>query len=229
MIVKTKGVVIKYLKYKETSIIVQIFTEELGLQSFIVNGIRSARSKRSMGYFQPFSLLEMEAYVKPNREIQRLSDYKYFVPIHNIQQDIRKSTIVLFLSEILGKLLKHEPGESNLPLFAYLENSIRAFDEMDQQIENFHLHFLLKILPFLGLGVEGGDELVHSMELEMIEDDQQLLKLISKIISSPIDAAISSTGDLRSRALELIIKYYQHHTDQLGEIKSLKVLHQVFH
>ena len=229
MIVKTKGVVIKYLKYKETSIIVQIFTEELGLQSFIVNGIRSARSKRSMGYFQPFSLLEMEAYVKPNREIQRLSDYKYLVPIHNMQQDIRKSTIVLFLSEILGKLLKHEPGESNLPLFAYLENSIRAFDEMDQQIENFHLHFLLKILPFLGLGVEGGDELVHSMELEMIEDDQQLLKLISKIISSPIDAAISSTGDLRSRALELIIKYYQHHTDQLGEIKSLKVLHQVFH
>lgn len=228
MLVKTRGIVIKYMKYQEASIIVQVFTEEFGLSSFIVNGIRSARSKRSIGYFQPFSLLDMVAYVKPNRDIQRLSEYKYFAPVHGIQQDIRKSTIVLFLSEILGKLLVHEKGDAQELLFDFLTQSILTFDVMTREIENFHLHFLLKILPIMGLGVADGDGLIRSMELEMIEEDQRLIGFVSDIIQSDYTEPVAGSGELRFKALELILKYYEHHTDQLGEIKSLKVLHQVF-
>ena len=110
MIEKARGIVIKYIKYQESSIIAQIFTDEYGLTPFMINGIRSPRSKRSIGYFQPFSILDLVAYIKPGREIQRLSEYKYLIPTHSIQTDIRKSTIVLFLSEILTKLLHHEKG-----------------------------------------------------------------------------------------------------------------------
>lgn len=228
MITKTRGIVIKYLKYQETSIIAQIFTEDYGLVSFIVNGIRSPRSKRSIGYFQPFSLLELVIYMKPNRDIQRLSEYKYFAPVHSIQQDIRKGTIVLFLSEILGKILQHERGESHENLFSFLFHSILTFDAMTERIENFHLHFLLKMLPYVGLSVEDGQALVHSMELEMIEEDQQLIDFISRVIQSDYQDLIVGSGRLRFTALELILRYYEHHTAQIGEIKSLKVLHQIF-
>jgi len=228
MITKTRGIVIKYLKYQETSIIVQVFTERFGLTSFMVNGIRSPKSKRSIGYFQPFSLLDLVAYIKPNREIQRLSEYKYLAPTHRIQQDIRKGTIVLFLAEILGKLLKHEQGESHEELFGFLLQSVLTFDSMEKFIENFHLHFLLKMLPYVGLSVEDGSELLKNMELEMIEEDQQLIDFVSRIISSDFQDEIGGSGNLRFKALELVLKYYEHHTDQLGEIKSLKVLHQVF-
>lgn len=228
MITKTRGIVIKYLKYQETSIIVSIFTEQFGLTSFIVNGIRSPRSKRSIGYFQPCSLLDMVVYVKPNREIQRLSEYKFLVSKPQIQQDIRKGTIILFLAEILSKLLKHEQGESHEELFQFLLRSILTFDAMNTMIENFHLHFLLKMLPYVGLSVVDGPSLVRSMELEMIEEDQQLINFISKILVSDYTDAVGGTGDLRFKALALVLKYYEHHTDQLGEIKSLKVLHQVF-
>lgn len=228
MIVKTRGIVIKYLKYRETSIIVQIFTEDFGLVSFMVNGIRSPRSKRSIGYFQPFSLLELVAYIKPNRDIQRLSEYKYFAPVHNIQQDIRKSTIILFLSEVLGKLVAPEPTQEHKSLFQYLVTSVITFDMMDREIENFHLHFLLKILPYLGLGVRDAEGLIHSMELEMIEQDKKLIDFISAILNTPVTDPVRTSGKVRFKALELILRYYQHHTNQLGDIKSLKVLHQVF-
>ncbi|WP_421874933.1 DNA repair protein RecO [Marinoscillum sp.] len=227
MIEKTRGIVIKYIKYQESSIIVQIFTEDHGLTSFMVNGIRSARSKRSIGYFQPFSLLDLVIYMKSGREIQRLSEYKYLTPTHSIQTDIKKSTIVLFLSEILSKLLYHEKGPQEM-LFGFLYTAVREFDSMTAQIENFHLHFLLKILPYLGLGVADGDELIRSMELEMIHEDQQLLNFVSAVISSDFSDDIGGSGQLRFKALELILNYYHHHTDAIGEIKSLKVLHQVF-
>lgn len=228
MLTKTRGIVIKYLKYRETSIIIQIFTEDFGLTSFVVNGIRSQRSKKSIGYFQPFSLLELVAYMKPNRDIHRLSEYKYFAPVYNIQQDIRKSTIILFLSEVVGKLLVNEPSEEHKELFHYLAKSVVTFDAMDKEIENFHLHFLLKIMPYLGLGVEDGDSLIHSMELEMVEQDEQLIEFISGILHTPITDPVKGSGKLRFKALELILGYYQHHTSQFGEVKSLKVLHQVF-
>ncbi|MEQ8554226.1 MAG: DNA repair protein RecO [Cyclobacteriaceae bacterium] len=227
MIEKTRGIVIKYLKYQETSIIAQIFTEKFGLTSFMINGIRSARSKRSIGYFQPFSLLELVAYTKSGRDIQRLSEYRYYAPAHHIQTDIRKSTIALFLSEILAKLLHHEKGDQE-DLYRFLSDSIITFDSMSENVENFHLHFLLKILPYIGLGVEDGPELIKSMELEMIHEDQKLTQFLSALMNTEITGPVAGSGQLRFKALELILNYYHHHTDSIGEIKSLKVLHQVF-
>lgn len=227
MIDKTRGIVIKYLKYQESSIIVQIFTEKFGLASYIVNGIRSARSKRSIGYFQPFSLLELVVYNKSGRDIQRLSEYRYYAPVHSIQTDIRKSTIALFLSEILTKLLHHEKG-SQEELYRFLSDSILIFDSLKSGIENFHLHFLLKILPYIGLAVGDGEELIRSMEMEMIHGDERLTQFVSTLIESNMNEHVSGNGQLRYKALELILNYYHHHTDVIGEIKSLKVLHQVF-
>lgn len=228
MITKTRGIVIKYLKYRESSIIVHIFTEDFGMVSFIINGIRSPKSKRSIGYFQPFSLLDLVVYMKPNREIQRLSEYKFCLPLHNIQQDIRKSSIALFLTEILGKLLVHEQDDEHRQIFNYLAESVQVLDQMTSEIENFHLHFLLKLMPYLGVGIEDGDSLIHSMELEMTKQDDQLIEFISHILSSPVIQPIRKNSQLRFRTLDLILNYLQHHVTQLGEIRSLKVLHQVF-
>lgn len=228
MIVKTRGIVIKYLKYQESSIIVQIFTEDFGLRSFMVNGIRSPRSKRSIGYFQPFSLLELVAYIHPGREIQRLSEYKYFAPVHHIQQDIRKSTIILFLAEILGKLLVNEPMEEHKSLFQYLVKSVMTFEAMEKEIENFHLHFLLKLLPYIGLEVKDGEGLVASMDMDIADHDGPLLEFISTILKTPVTEPVSGSGQVRYRALELVLRYFRHHSSGFGDIKSLKVLHQVF-
>ena len=39
---KTKGIVLRTVKYGETSVIVTILTELFGLQSYLINGVRSS-------------------------------------------------------------------------------------------------------------------------------------------------------------------------------------------
>lgn len=229
MIDKTQGIVLRYHKYQETSIIVHIFTSGYGLASYMVNGIRSARSKRGIGYFQPFTLLDMVIYHKPGREVQRLSEFKILQPTANVQQDVRKGCIALFLSEILGKLLVHEREGDVSVLFDFLTDAILKLNAMTSQVENFHLHFLLKLLPVMGLGVDDADGLVESMGMEMVERDEELLAFISELIRHDFYQSIQASGSLRFRALQLVISYLEHHTVRFGEVKSLKVLRTVFH
>ena len=76
MIIKTEGIVINYIKYKESSIIIKILTQEYGFQSFILNGVRSVRSKKSIGFFQSLNVLELVAYKSPKADLYRLNEFK---------------------------------------------------------------------------------------------------------------------------------------------------------
>jgi DNA repair protein RecO (recombination protein O) len=222
MISKTRGIVINYIKYQESSIICKIYTEDFGIQSFIINGIRSPKAKRSIGFFQPFSLLELEVYQKPNREIQRLADYKFIKTTPAIYEDMTKNSVVLFLSEITGKLLSGE-NEPHPNLFEFMMESIIEFNSLKAGVENFHLHFLLVLPSYLGYRVE--DDL---LDVSPASGRENLQHLVQELMSSPYDHPIKTTGKIRYQLLEALISFYRLHTPQLGEIKSLKVLHNLF-
>ena len=77
MLHRTRGIVLSYIKYKETSIIVRIFTEAFGMQSYIVNSVRSAKSRGKMALYQPLSLLDLVVYHKSGKDLQRISETKF--------------------------------------------------------------------------------------------------------------------------------------------------------
>ncbi len=222
MICKTRGIVINYIKYQESSIICKIYTEDFGLQSFIINGLRSKKAKRSIGFFQPFSLLELDVYQKSTREIQRLTDYKFIKATPAIYEDMTKNAVVLFLSEITGKLLSGE-NEPHPNLFEFMMESIIEFNTLKEGVENFHLHFLLVLPDYLGYKVE--EDLLDS---SLASSKENLKQLVYDLISSPYDHPVKTTGKIRYQLLEALINFYRLHIPQLGEIKSLKVLHNLF-
>ncbi len=222
MIVKTNGIVLNYVKYGDTSIIVRIFTEELGYGSFIVNAIRSARSKKSIGHFQPFSILELVLYIKDTRDLQRISDFKNHLPLHRIQGDFTKSSITLFLTEMLSRLLQQEPA--NDYLYHFLSESIRTFNDLDQGVENFHLQFLMKIASFLGFGLEEFEVLFTS--LDKLVPHQEGAHVWELLINEPYGKEIMLNRQIRNQILDSLIGYYQHHAN-LAKPKSLDVLRNV--
>jgi DNA repair protein RecO (recombination protein O) len=219
MIIKTRGIVLSYLKYRDTSIIVRIFTEEHGMHSFIVNNIRSTRSKKSIGLYQPFNLLDIVSYWKEAQTIHRLSDAKLIRPLHQIHQNIKKTTVTLFLSEFLQKVLIHEQAE-NLPVFNFIYNSILSFEELEFSIENFHIQFLLKLTPHLGFGFESV-EFLNLLE----ENDEEMCR---QLLLESYGTNVNVGHDTRNRILTMILQFYHQHIDNLSEIKSLKVLQQIF-
>lgn len=220
MIVGTNGIVLSYTKYRDTSIITKILTENYGLHSFIVNNIRSARSKRSMGLFQPFNLVEILSYWKDDASIHRLSDIKLQLPLHSIQSDIHRTTLALFLSEILQKVFFHDQNEIKTT-YHFVKNSIISLENIDRGVENFHLQFLLKLAPFLGFGIEKA-ELMGANDL--FEE-----QIVDQLLVSDYGLTLEINGNQRYSILNLIIRFYQSHIDYLANIKSLKVLHQIFH
>lgn len=233
MLVKTRGIVLSYIKFRESSIIVRIYTEELGLQSYIVNSVRKKGSASRIALFQPFTLLDLVVYPSSKGGLTRISEYKCSHPFSTVPYDIRKSSIVLFLSEVVAKTVQEE--EENRPLFEFLFHSILAFDQMATGFENFHLVFLLELAKYLGFGVPSADDVISQVAFgggatahvsNSVRQFQQLEPYLAGLLEEPGGTRIPN-GKVRRELLHLLVQFFQLHVDQLREIKSLPVLSEV--
>lgn len=122
MLQKTKGIVLHTLKYNDSSIIVDMYTELSGRASFLVAVPRSRKAAVKSVLFQPLSFIEFEADYRPNSTLYRVKEAKSFYPFSSIPYDPYKSSMALFLSEFLYRAIREEA--ENRPLFAYLQHSI---------------------------------------------------------------------------------------------------------
>lgn len=240
MLQKTRGIVLHYIKYGDTSIIAYIYTEIFGRQAFIVNGVRKKRSRIKLNQFQPLSVLELDLYYKPNRDIQRIKEIKNSLLLNTVHDDVIKGSIALFIAEILYKTLREI--EPNKPLFDFIYNSIQILDLKTNGIKNYHLVFLLLLSKYLGISPVDEDQ--KSIEFGVTE--QQVLKKSGKGLSfilTPEEKEamiqlhqysfqklekIRIDNNTRSGLLEKFIEYYKIHLEGIGTIKSLTVLKEVF-
>ena len=164
MHVTTKAIVLSKLKYKDYDLIVKCYTEAFGIQSYLLRNIfKTKKGKLKPAYFQLFSLLELEADHKPNRSLQYIKEVKRYEVTTTIDTDIIKTTIVLFLSEILTSVITEEEPHSEL--YQYLETSIKWFD-VHETYSNFHLIFLIELTKYLGFYPEITDTNTTYFDLE---------------------------------------------------------------
>lgn len=241
MISQSKAIVLHHLKYSETSVIATLYTEAFGRQSYIINGIRSPKSKQKTGLLQPLFLLEIEAYHKAGREVQRLKEFRLDKVYQTIPFDVVKSTIAMFLSEIMYKTIRNE--ETDPELFQFIYESLIHFDLMKEGSSNFHLWFLANLLRFLGLqpqnnynptyqwfDLKNGKFLISKPihpNTPNLEDSRFLSELFALDYHAMNTFSIS--GNQRSRLLEFLLEYYTIHFEKIGKINSLKILGEIFH
>src|SRR5688572_9797502 len=152
MLYKTRGIVFRFVKFGETSIIVTIFTELFGLQSYIVNGVRSKSAKNKIALYQPLTLLNLVAYHRENVNIERIREIQCFHPYQTLNADIPKSAMALFITELINKTVKDESHTHEM--FGFLSNSLIAIDSLKTGFENSHLIFMIKLSRLLGFGAQ---------------------------------------------------------------------------
>ncbi len=229
MLHKTRGIALNYIRYRETSIIVKIYTEEFGIQSYIVNGVRSAKSKTNrIALFQPLTLLDLVVYHKNKEQtIHRLSEVKCSLPFKSLPFDFVKSSIALFMTELLVKTLREE--ESNPPLFQFLSESIVYLEETTVQYENFHLQFLAKLAFYLGFGAETALEIEQQLSDNLYPYvlEPTMRESLQGFIHLPFDYPVQLNRLQRNQLLDALVFYYKIHLEGLGEIKSLEVLREL--
>ena len=240
MIVSTKGIVLNHIKYKESSIIVNVYTQAFGRQSYVVNRVRSSKNKGNTVLLQPLSLIDMQVYHRPKSDLQRIKEFKLLHPLSSIPFDQTKRAIAFFLTEIMAKVLREE--ESNVDLFNFIYHGIEVFDTGVEGMHNFHLFFLFHLSRFLGFGPGSNDENDHVFDLlngrfvsyepshgYFIKDTLcgKWEELYHLDIENLTDLKMSA--EYRSQLLEVLIRYYELHLDGLGTIKSFEVLQALFH
>ena len=241
MLQKTLGIVLHTLKYKDTSLIVDIYTEVSGRASFMVPVSRSRKVAVKSVLFQPLALVELEADFRPNTTIYKVKEAKSLYPFSTLPYDPYKSAIALFLSEFLYRALREEA--ENRPLFAYLRHSIVWLDECSEGFANFHLVFLMRLSRFLGLypnleGYHRGDYFdlrnacftslrpqQHSDYL-LSEEAERLTNLMRMNYKTMHLFAMNRQE--RARCLLLINEYYRLHLPDFPVLKSLEVLKELF-
>jgi len=239
MLHKTSGLLLHTIKYSETSLIVKIISPDLGVKSYIVNGVRGKKSKFKATIFQPLTLVDMVVSNTENAKMQRISEINILYPYTDIPYNIIKSSIALFLNEVLYKAIKEQHPDANL--FEYLKNSLQLLDLKQDNCSNFHVFFMIQLSRYLGFFPEKNFSTTASIfDLQEGRFVRQLPNhpyymdaiqslLFNELINSEYDTIdqLKMEKSQRKQLLNTLIKFYQLHISSFGEIKSLEVLEQV--
>jgi len=243
MVHKTKGIILRTVKYGETSLIVTAYTELFGLQSYIVNSVRTASKKGASKavYFQPAALLDMVVYKNEFNNLQRIKEYQWAHLYQHLLSDVRKNAVALFMVELLNKCLK-EP-EHNTDLFYFIEDAFQHLDvASDKATANFPLFFALHLAVFFGFRIT--DEYTgeqhyldlqegvftteqprhpHFIEGRLAEVTAHILKIMH-----PADLEeVALTGEFRRSLLQAYEIYYALHIPEFGTMRTLPILREV--
>ena len=240
---KTKGIVLRAVKYGETSLIVTIFTELFGLQSYLVNGVRTSSKKGSgkANLFQPTAILDMVVYNNELKHLNRIKEFKWSYLYQHIFSDVPKNAVALFMIELLTKCLKQP--EANPELFEFCEDAFIHLDESTGSVmANFPLFFALQLPVFFGFRIsdeysnknsivdlqEGmfvpeRPDHFHFLEGKQAEITSELLKMMQ-----PEELEqLKLNHDFRRQLLFAYETYYALHIQDFGTMKTLPVLREV--
>ena len=236
MLVKTHAIVLNSIKYGDSGKIVKFFTQNHGIKSCIAKSVY-AKKNRINPLLVPFNFVELVYDEKPNQSLFFIKEINPTHHFNSIHQQPAKTTIVLFLAEILHAVLKEE--ESNLGLFRFLENSISNFDKKENAYSDFHLWFLFHLTSYLGFypNLENSAryfDLTHGISSDQILSDFSIsdeeLLWFKKI--SELDFLHQTSNQFnqnqRKSLLSVLLKYFELHISDFRQPKSLEILNRVF-
>ena len=238
MISKTRGIVFKTIKYSDNSLIVKVYTETLGLRTYMIRGLNSKKSSVKKGAFQPLSMLDLLVYEKEKGGIQSIRELEIVYPYHSIPFNIQKGCIALFINEVMYSAISSEMADP--ALFNFLQQTLIGLDETKDHFENLHLLFLTGLTNYLGISPRNNYSpanqffdlqegiFVNQPPLHVNWLDETLSLKLFQMMTHPENAgSLFVNSAARNEFMSRMIEYYRLHIPGFGEMKSPAVLREV--
>lgn len=235
MLVKTKAIVLSTVRFNEKSLIVRCFTQSDGMKSYFVrDAFSSKKNSTKTAYFQPLTILAIEASHKKNASLNYFKEIRTAFPFQTIYSNVVKSTLVMFVAEMLQNSIVEE--EQNEDLFLFVETALMWLDT-HETITNFHLIFAIKLTKFLGFYPDVSD--MNSLFFDEkegyfvpVQSPSSLsiteTVLFKKLINLSFNAEKIFVVEERQLLLKILVNYYKIHIENFKEPKSIAVLKEVF-
>lgn len=240
MLSKTRGIVLTNFKYSENSIIVKIYTEDFGLQSYLIRSVRNKKSKIKAGIFQPLTLLEFVAGHSKRSRLHSIKEITDCSQLNGISLDIKKSSVAIFIAELLNKAIREE--ECNKELFEFLFNTIHFLDKKEGRVSEFHLYFLLDLTKFLGFYPQNNfgencavfDLYNGKFQMQIPEHSYYLEMELSRYLHEIMTISDNDRDEhiipsiIRKELINKMIDYYRIHLNGFSVLRSQSVLEEIF-
>ena len=238
MLETTKAIVFSSIKYAEADLIVTCFTYSSGLKTYLLRGIlKSKKGRLKPSYFQPLTQLEIVANHKNKGTLESIKEVKVLYPYTTLHTDVVKTSLVMFLSEMLKNAIVEQ--EVNQGLYLFLEASFQWLDH-HEDIANFHTLFLLKLTAYLGFYPDTSSAdlpYFNLLEGSFGTEDFSIycetgprVETLKQFFGIHFDAicSVKLSKTQRRDVLDLVLDYYQLHLQGYKKPKSLAVLQQLF-
>jgi DNA repair protein RecO (recombination protein O) len=235
MLKKSKGIVLRNIKYGESSLISRIYTDELGVQTFIINGVRKGKSAIKPSHLMPLNLVEMVYYFKSSSGIQRMKELRCEPILHQIHFDVVKNSLTLFFNEVINLTINEE--EANPELFHFLESFIHILDLEGGNLKHFPPFFMVHYAKYLGFFPRGkytAEDVfdlvegcyVHHAEIGNPHLDESTTNYLWQLGSMDMDQinTLITTKSVREKLLNGLVQYYELHMLHGRKIKSHVVI-----
>lgn len=239
MQLKTTGIVLKSINYNDKSVIVTIYTKDLGRSSFIIYGTSGKRGNAKRSAMMPLSILEIEASKHPGKDLQTIKEIRVCYPFSGISISPVKNAIALFISELLYKCIRQTEYDSQL--YEFLENAVKLLDHIEDGIANFHLVFLIKLSRYLGFELNSENHELPVFDLlngcftgSYPSHPHYLNPELSTVLAQVISCGFSDLHHIhlsrqkRNELLTAILEYYKLHMNDFHGLKSTEILQELF-
>ncbi|OYU95566.1 MAG: DNA repair protein RecO [Bacteroidetes bacterium B1(2017)] len=240
MLQKCRGIVISTVNYSENSVVLKCYTDTYGLQSYMINGVKGKKGAIKPSHLMPLSLLELEVYHQQNKNLHRIKELKSSPILNHLHFELRKSTLALFMAELLGKILREE-SEPDAQLFGFIFNSVQMVDISEEGLPNFPIYFMLQLSKYLGFYPKDNYSSTCTdfslQEGVFIAQAPASIDYCRAQLSVAFYSCMNQNFEqmqsmqfaplMRRELLAKLIRYYQLHLLLFGELKSPAVLHEV--
>lgn len=240
MQIKTTGIVLHSVKYSDSANIITMYTRQFGRVAYMVYGVNKKKSVCRAALLQPLSLVEIDVFHVPNKEIQRIKEIRIAYPFAGIPYDAFKNAIALFVSEVLFRTLRQT--ECDESLFQFLENSIQQLDCCTNGVSNFHLVFMLNLTLYLGFEPNrDSNSALHYFDLlngAFLSEKPLHIHYLKPDVSVDIAALMQTdytnmhhlnfTRKRRTEILETLVEYFRLHVPDFYGLHSLAVMKNLF-
>ncbi len=239
-IITTRALVLRTVKYGESSVVADLLTEQQGRVSFLVSLPKSARARVRRQYFMPMTLLSVSYDFRPRSSLQRVRDARIDCPYTRIPGSPDKQAIMMFLAEFLTYATRDE--QRNEALFLFLRSSLLWLDAAEGRYANFHLVLMARLSRFLGFW-PNLDDYRDGCYFDLREAAFSPLRPLHPDFLAPADASrvgllmrlsyatmhiFRPSREERNRIAEMMLAYYRLHVPGMPDLRSLSVLRELF-
>ena len=237
-IYKTDGIVIKSMKYGESSLILDMYTLEKGLRTFIVNGIRGKHSKAAI--YQMMNQLSIVAYDSGADKINRIKEAKLGVIYNGLGRDMVKSSIGVYIMDLFKQSVKEH--EANQELYNFLRNTLNHIDHTNDSLGMYPILFTLAFTEQLGFYPQNNyspqTPQFSLLDGAFISDSEAREYTLPTDLSHSLSTVLTHLENgqaiqipgrtLRNELLKQLVNFYKIQLDGFGELRSLEVIQSLF-